>query len=151
MDPRFHWMFDDPFNQIFKVVFYSDRVYHAAYFNATRSTRYRYNVREVRNAFDVIVLKAEVYVDGVFLGNVLRVEYRAGRLTEVAREKNRFLRDRVLMNIRLLTSDPNRPPDGPAALLYLHYDKRDKKAPKGRRGGGARARRAGPPTHKYHH
>jgi len=123
MDPRFDEMFDDPFNQIFKVVFYPDRVYHAAYFNATRSTRYRYNVREVRNAFDVIVLKAEVYVDGVFLGNVLRVEYRAGRLTEVAREKNRFLRDRVLMNIRLLTSDPNRPPEGPAALLYLHYDK----------------------------
>jgi len=58
MDPRFDEMFDDPFNQIFKVVFYPDRVYHAAYFNATRSTRYRYNVREVRNAFDVIVLKA---------------------------------------------------------------------------------------------
>ena len=123
MDPRFDQMFDDPFNQIFKVVFYPDRVYHAAYFNATRSTRYRYNVLEVRNAFDIVVLKAEVYVDGKFLGNVLRVEYRAGRLTEVAREKNRFLRDHLMMNIRLLTSDPSAPPQGPSALLYLHFDK----------------------------
>src|SRR5262245_22247663 len=123
MDPRFDEMFDDPFNKVFKVVFYPDRVYHAAYLNATRSSRYRYNVREVRNAFDITVLKAEMYVDGVFLGNVLRVEYRAGRLTEVARERNRFLRDRVLMQIRLLTSDPAAPPAGPSAMLYLHYDK----------------------------
>jgi mannose-6-phosphate isomerase-like protein (cupin superfamily) len=123
MDPRFDEMFDDPFNKVFKVVFYPDRVYHAAYLNATRSSRYRYNVREVRNGFDITVLKAEVYVDGVFLGNVLRVEYRASRLTEVAREKSRFLRDRVLMQIRLLTSDRAAPPAGPSAMLYLHYDK----------------------------
>src|SRR5215475_3825485 len=123
MDPRFDQMFDDPWVRVFKVVFYPDRVYHAAYFNATRSTRYRYNVLEVRNAFDIIVLKAEVYVDGMFLGNVLRIEYRAGRLTEVTREQNRFLRDRLLMNIRLLTSDPTAPPQGPSALLYLHFDK----------------------------
>src|SRR5213075_1228230 len=103
MDPRFDQMFDrDPSNDVFKVVFYPDRVYHAAYFNATRSNRYRYNVLEVRNAFDITVLKAEVYLDGVFLSNVLRVEYRAGRLTEVAREHSRFLRERVLMNIHLL-------------------------------------------------
>src|SRR5439155_11375094 len=103
MDPRFDQMFDrDPFNSVFKVVFYPDRIYHAAYLNATRSPRYRYNVLEVRNAFDITVLKAEVYLDGAFLSNVLRVEYRAGRLTEVARERNRFLRERILMNIRLL-------------------------------------------------
>ena len=124
MDPRFDQMFDrDPSNSVFKVVFYPDRVYHAAYFNATRSSRYRYNVLEVRNAFDITVLKAEVYMDGVFLGNVLRVEYRASRLTEVARERNRFLRSRVIMQIRLLTSDPNAPPVGPSATLSLHYDK----------------------------
>ena len=124
MDPRFDQMFDrDPSNSVFKVVFYPDRVYHAAYFNATRSSRYRYNVLEVRNAFDITVLKAEVYMDGVFLGNVLRVEYRASRLTEVARERNRFLRSRVIMQIRLLTSDPNAPPAGPSATLSLHYDK----------------------------
>src|SRR5213080_1506644 len=124
MDPRFDQMFDrDPSNSVFKVVFYPDRVYHAAYFNATRSSRYRYNVLEVRNAFDITVLKAEVYMDGVFLGNVLRVEYRASRLTEVARERNRFLRSRVIMQIRLLTSDPIAPPAGPSATLSLHYDK----------------------------
>src|SRR5262252_1417878 len=106
MDPKFNDLFKaDPWNEVFRVIFYPDRVYHAAYFNATRSGRYRYDVTEVRNAFDITVLKAEVYLDGVFLGNVLRVEYRASRLTEVAREKNRFLLDSVLMQIRLLTSD----------------------------------------------
>src|SRR5204862_7823361 len=106
MDPRFDQMFDrDPFNSVFKVVFYPDRVYHAAYLNATRSSRYRYNVLEVRNAFDITVLKAEVYMDGVFLGNVLRVEYRASRLSEVAREKNRLLISRGIMQIRVLPSD----------------------------------------------
>src|SRR6266480_398092 len=123
MDSRFDQMFDDPWVRVFKVVFYPVLLYHAAYFNATRSSRYRYNVLEVRNAFDITVLKAEVYVDGVFLGNVLRVEYRASRLTEVARERNRFLRNRVIMQIRLLTSDPNAPPAGPSATLSLHYDK----------------------------
>src|SRR5213080_397156 len=103
MDPRFDQMFDrDPFNSVFKVVFYPDRIYHAAYLNATSSNRYRYNVLEVRNAFDITVLKAEVYLDGIFLSNVLRIEYRASRLTEVARERDRFLRDRVLMQIHLL-------------------------------------------------
>jgi mannose-6-phosphate isomerase-like protein (cupin superfamily) len=107
------------------VVFYPDRVYHAAYFNATRSTRYRYNVLEVRNAYDITVLKAEVYMDGVFLSNVLRIEYRGSRLTEVARQQNRFLRERILANVRLL--DPQIPPEQterqPQTLLYLHFDK----------------------------
>jgi mannose-6-phosphate isomerase-like protein (cupin superfamily) len=125
MDPRFNDIFTDVSNDVFQVVFYPDRIYHAAYLNATRSSRYRYNVREVRNAFDITVLKAEVYLDGIFLSNVLRVEYRASRLTEVARERSRFLRERVLMNIRLLDpdADPNLPPQGPTANLFLHYDK----------------------------
>jgi mannose-6-phosphate isomerase-like protein (cupin superfamily) len=71
------------------------------------------------------VLKAEVYLDGVFLSNVLRVEYRAGRLTEVARERGRFLRERVLMNVHLLdpAAPPEQHPKGPSAQLFLHYDK----------------------------
>jgi quercetin dioxygenase-like cupin family protein len=125
MDRRFNDMFDDAENQIFKVVFYPDRIYHAAYFNATRSTRYRYNVSEVRNAFDITVLKAEVYLDGVFLSNVLRIEYRAARLTEVARERSRFLRGQVRTRIRLC--DPERtgadgPCEGPQQTIQLHYD-----------------------------
>jgi len=125
MDPRFNDIFTDVSNDVFQVVFYPDRVYHAAYLNATRSSRYRYNVLEVRNAFDVTVLKAEVYLDGLFLSNVLRVEYRGGRLTEVARERSRFLRDRVLMNIHLLDpdADPDQHPQGPSADLSLHYDR----------------------------
>lgn len=123
MDPRFNDLFNDPWNQVFQVVFYPDRVYHAAYLNATRSSRYRYNVREVRNAFDINVLKAELYLDGVFLTNVLRVEYRAGRLTEVAREQNRLLGDKVAMYIKLL--EPGREPeDGPYTHdVILHFDK----------------------------
>ena len=125
VDPQFNKKFTDPENDIFKVVFYPDRIYHAGYFNATRSPRYRYNVTEVRNAFDITALKAEVYLDGIFLSNVLRVEYRGARLTEVAREKNRLLRDQIVMRIRLL--DPkipdNAPEQGPTADLYLHFDK----------------------------
>ena len=49
MDPRFNDIFTRPENAIFRVVFYPDRIYHAQYLNATRSPRYRYNVREVRN------------------------------------------------------------------------------------------------------
>src|SRR5438132_11911306 len=111
MDARFNEIFTKPENSIFKVVFFPDRIYHAAYFNATRSPRYRYNVTEVRNAFDITVLKAEVYLDGIFLSNVLRVEYRGARLTEVARERNRLLRDQIIMHIRLL--DPKTPDDAP--------------------------------------
>jgi hypothetical protein len=30
-----------PWNQIFKIVFFPDRIYHAQYLNATRGPRYR--------------------------------------------------------------------------------------------------------------
>jgi mannose-6-phosphate isomerase-like protein (cupin superfamily) len=129
MDARLDQMFPkdplsprDPSNEIFKVVFYPDRIYHAAYFNATRSNRYRYNVFEVRNAFDITVLKAEVYMDGVFLSNVLRIEYRGSRLTEVAREKNRFLRERIIARVGLIDPQTQAIRE-PRADLYLHYDK----------------------------
>lgn len=126
MHPQFDSLFTDPWNQVFQVVFYPDRVYHAAYLNATRSSRYRYNVREVRNAFDITVIKAQVYLDGVLLSNVLRVEYRGSRLTEVAREKERVLGDQVGMYIKLIDPDQAAPDgvDGPSANdVTLHYDK----------------------------
>jgi mannose-6-phosphate isomerase-like protein (cupin superfamily) len=106
MDARFNEIFSDRFTnpdfETFKVVFYPDRIYHAQYLNATRSPRYRYNVQEVRNALDITVLKGQVYMDGQFLCNFLRLEYRAGRLVELARERNRFLGDEIMVWLRLL-------------------------------------------------
>ena len=101
MDARFNEIFTRPENSIFRVVFYPDRIYHAAYLNATRSSRYRYNVQEVRNQLDIGVLKGEVYLDGERLTNFLRIEYRASRLVEQAREKARFLRGELLNWVRL--------------------------------------------------
>ena len=46
-------------SDIFKVVFFPDRIYHDQYLNATRSPRYRYNVHEVRGYVDITVLKGE--------------------------------------------------------------------------------------------
>src|SRR5436853_2283815 len=94
-----HAQFDELFtraeNSVFKVVFYPDRIYHAPYLNATRSERYRYNVREVRSQVDITVLKGEVYLDGQFLTNFLRVEYRASLLVKQVLESNRFMRIRL--------------------------------------------------------
>src|SRR5512144_2654726 len=109
MDVRFNEAFDDRFTypdfETFKIVFYPDRIYHAAYLNATRSPRYRYNVQEVRNALDITVLKGQVYMDGLFLCNFIRLEYRAGRLVELARERGRFLQDEIIAWLRLLPTD----------------------------------------------
>ena len=103
MDERFDQLATDPWNKVFQVVFFPDRVYHAQYLNATRSPRYRYNVREVRGKADINVLKGEVYLDGVRVCNFLRLEYRGSRLVEVARERNRFLGNSVLANLKLVT------------------------------------------------
>jgi mannose-6-phosphate isomerase-like protein (cupin superfamily) len=102
MDARFNEIFTSPENSVFRVVFYPDRIYHAAYLNATRSERYRYNVTEVRNTLDITVLKGQVYLDGDFLCNFLRVEYRASRLLEQAREKTRFMRGEILGWVRVM-------------------------------------------------
>ena len=119
MDPSFNDIYTSPDNDIFKVVFYPDRIYHARYLNATRSRRYRYNVKEVRGKFDTIVLKGEVYMDGLFLSNFVRIEYRAGRLVEVARERGRFVRNELLAWVRLKVDD-----DPPAeATVKLQYDR----------------------------
>ncbi len=119
MDPRFNTIFTSPENDVFKVVFYPDRIYHAQYLNATRSPRYRYNVLEVRSEVDITLLKCEVYLDGKFLCNALRIEYRAGRLVEQVRENNRFLRDQIIADIDVLPDS-----NGPAvnASVKLHYD-----------------------------
>lgn len=101
MDPKFDELATKPWNQVFQVVFFPDRIYHAQFLNATRSPRYRYNVQEVRGKADINVLKGEVYFDGIKLCNFLRLEYRASRLVEVARERNRFLGSSIIANLRV--------------------------------------------------
>lgn len=117
MDTRFNDIFTSPENSVFQVVFFPDRIYHAAYLNATRSPRYRYNVDEVRNKLDIGVLKGEVYLDGEFLCNFLRIEYRASRLVELAREKTRFLRGEILVWIRVLLEETPQAEE----TLKMHY------------------------------
>lgn len=101
MDSRFDKLATDPSAQIFQVVFFPDRIYHAQYLNATRSSRYRYNVWEVRGKADIMVLKGEVFLDGSKISNFLRIEYRASRLVEVLRESNRFLGSSIVADIRV--------------------------------------------------
>lgn len=117
MDPKFDDIFTRPENSIFKVVFYPDRIYHAQYLNATRSPRYRYNVREVRSKAEITVMKAEVYLDGVFLSNVLRIEYRSARLTELSRERQRLGQSEMLAWLRLSPNDPDLRAE---AIVKLH-------------------------------
>lgn len=121
MDARFNSIFTSPENQIFKVVFYPDRIYHAQYLNATRSPRYRYNVTEVRTALDICLMKGEVYMDGEYLCNFIRLEYRASRLTELARERNRFVRDEIMAWIRLLPDAPTPPAEEVVKLQYCPW------------------------------
>lgn len=114
MDPRFFELAETgklgdavspPWNDVFQVVFFPDRIYHAQYLNATRSPRYRYNVREVRGKADINVLKGDVYLDGAPLCGFLRLEYGGKRLTEVARERSRFLGPSVLAWVKMLRVD----------------------------------------------
>jgi mannose-6-phosphate isomerase-like protein (cupin superfamily) len=118
MDARFDEIFTAPENQMFRVVFYPDRIYHARYLNATRSGRYRYNVREVRSIAEATIMKGEVYLDGNFLSSFIRVEYKASRLQEVAREKGRFLQEEVLAWIKLYQDEKNTSAEG---MTKLHY------------------------------
>jgi mannose-6-phosphate isomerase-like protein (cupin superfamily) len=118
MDPAFNDIFTTTENEIFKVVFYPDRIYHARYLNATRSPRYRYNVHEVRSYLDINVMKGEVYLDGKFLSNFLRIEYGGSRLVEQAREKERFLRGELIAWVKLLPEEQQNIAD---ARVKLHY------------------------------
>src|SRR4051794_10652923 len=101
MDNRLIRVAEDPANQIFAVVFFPDRVYHEAYLNATRSSRYRYSVQEVRSYYEMMCLKGMVFLDGGLLCNFIRFEYRGGRLTELMRTKNRFLSNSCAAWVRL--------------------------------------------------
>lgn len=121
MNPKLQEIFTSPENSIFKVVFFPDRIYHAQYLNASRSVRYRYNVREVRSKMHVSVLKGEVYLDGKFLSNFIRVEYRAGRLVEKTREKLRFIRGELIGYVKIVPEDPNRVADAQVKLNYCPW------------------------------
>lgn len=115
MNPAFDAIVDRPENQIFQVVFYPDRIYHAQYLNATRSSRYRYVVHEVRTTSDVTVLKGQVMLDGALLSNFLRIEYRASRLTELSRQKGRLAQDTVRAWVQLGDKESD-----PQANVQLH-------------------------------
>jgi len=118
MEPALNEIFTSVDNEIFKVVFFPDRIYHAQYLNATRSPRYRYNVQEVRTYLDINVLKGEVYLDGKFLSNFVRLEYKAARLVEQVREKKRFIKDDLIAWIKLLPEDERNIAE---ARVKLHY------------------------------
>lgn len=118
MNPKFQDIFTTPENSIFKVVFFPDRIYHAQYLNATRSPRYRYNVQEVRSKLDITVLKGEVYLDGNYYSNFLRLEYRASRLVEKARERSRFLRGELFAFLKLL---PDNAQNAAEAQVKMHF------------------------------
>lgn len=120
MDSRFNDILDLPENNIFRVVFYPDRIYHAQHLAAARSPRYRYNVMEVRTQVDITVLKGEVYRDELYLANFVRIEYRAHRLTELAREQGRTPRGEILAYVKLL---PDNAANTAEATLRLHYSR----------------------------
>lgn len=118
MKQTFDEIFTHPENEIFRVVFFPDRIYHARYLSATRSSRYRYKVTEVRSGADCVALKGTVYLDGVPLCNMLRVEYSAGRLVEQVREFERRLGPTVKAWIRLEPTGG----DPVEATVPLHFD-----------------------------
>src|ERR1044072_6804856 len=91
MDVRFDELFEQPENEIFRIVFFPDRIYHARYLSATRSSRYRYAVSEGRSGAVLAAMRGEVFFGGEPLCNMLRLEYSAQRLLELARERGRTL------------------------------------------------------------
>lgn len=121
MDSRFNDIFQTPQNSVFKVVFFPDRVYHDYSLSATRCDRYRYNVQEVRNALDICVMKGEVYLDGILYANLLRIEYRGGRLIEGVRDKNRYVKDEVMCWVKVIPDDDTKVAED---IVHLHYDPR---------------------------
>ncbi len=117
--------FDDrytaPEYSLSRVVFYPDRVYHAAEVAATRrSARYRYNVQEWRNKSNIAILRGEVHLDSHLLGAFLRVDYQAVRLAEAAREQHRELGDRIRAWVRVHCESPGQTAE---AHVTLHYDR----------------------------
>ncbi|MFI9227708.1 cupin domain-containing protein [Streptomyces rimosus] len=119
MDSRFDDVFTHPENEIFRVVFYPDRIYHARYLNATRSSRYRYYVAEVRGSADGTAIKGDVFLGGTKLCPMLRIEYSGIRLVEQAREFNRRLGPRTKAWLKVTGEDPA---DSAEAIVTLHWD-----------------------------
>ncbi|MFH8983180.1 cupin domain-containing protein [Streptomyces varsoviensis] len=119
MDSRFDQVYTHPENEIFRVVFYPDRIYHARYLNATRSSRYRYYVAEVRGSADGTAIKGDVFLGGSRLCSLLRIEYSGIRLVEQAREFGRRLGPRTKAWVRVTGDDPGAPAE---AVVTLHWD-----------------------------
>ena len=119
MDPRFDEIFGDEANEIFRVVFFPDRIYHARYLSATRSSRYRYDVDEVRGTSGITVMKGDVYMGGSRLCGMLRVEYAANRLVEQAREVERLLGPKIKAWVRAMPDDASKTGE---TTVTLHYD-----------------------------
>jgi oxalate decarboxylase/phosphoglucose isomerase-like protein (cupin superfamily) len=121
MNPLFDAIENRPENSIFSIVFFPDRIYHAQYLNATRSPRYRYYVHEVRNIVDLTVMKGLVFLDGNLLARFIRVEYRASRLVEQARERERFLQGQLLVYLKLLHEDASKNADATVRMFYDNW------------------------------
>ncbi len=120
MDERFEEIFTHPENEIFRVVFFPDRIYHARYLNATRSSRYRYHVTEVRSSAGCAVMKGNVFIGGTRLCGMLRVEYTGTRLVEQAREfDNRRVGPTVKAWVQISGPDGADPAEG---MITLHWD-----------------------------
>jgi mannose-6-phosphate isomerase-like protein (cupin superfamily) len=119
VDERFEQIFTHPENEIFRVVFFPDRIYHARYLTATRSSRYRYNVTEVRGGPDINVMKGLVYLGGERLCGMLRVEYAAVKLVEQAREVNRRLGPTIKAWLRVM---PENEANAGETTVTLHWD-----------------------------
>ena len=119
MDTRFDEVYTHPENEIFRVVFFPDRIYHARYLEATRSSRYRYNVTEVRGGPDINIMKGQVYLGGAALCGMLRIEYTAGRLVEQARELDRRLGPTVKAWVKAMPADPANTGE---TTVTLHWD-----------------------------
>ena len=121
MNALFDAIQNRPENSIFSIVFFPDRIYHAAYLNATRSPRYRYYVHEVRNIVDLTVMKGLVFLDGNLLAHFVRIEYRASRLVEQAREHERFLQGQLLVYLKLLHEDASKNADATVRMFYDNW------------------------------
>jgi mannose-6-phosphate isomerase-like protein (cupin superfamily) len=119
MDVRFDQLFEEPENEIFRIVFFPDRIYHARYLSATRSSRYRYAVSEVRSGATLTAMKGQVFFGGEPLCNMLRLEYSAQRLLELARERGRSLGPTLRAGGKLWTFQGANPVE---ANIVLHFD-----------------------------
>jgi mannose-6-phosphate isomerase-like protein (cupin superfamily) len=119
VDPRFDQIYGDEANEIFRVVFFPDRIYHARYLSATRSSRYRYDVTEVRGNSGITVMKGDVYMGGSRLCGMLRVEYAANRLVEQAREVDRLLGPKIQAWVKAMPDDASKTGE---TTVTLHYD-----------------------------